>query len=85
MSYFPPYSHCKNKIDVELDLSHYATKSDLKIATRVATSQFVNLDDLSEVDKLDIDKLEKLPSGLCSLKSKIGKLGIGKLETTVAG
>ena len=30
MSYFPPYGHSKNKIEVELDLSNYATKSDLK-------------------------------------------------------
>ena len=30
MSYFPLYSHSKNKIEIELDLSNYATKSDLK-------------------------------------------------------
>ena len=31
MSYFPePYSHNKNKIKTELDLSNYATKSSLK-------------------------------------------------------
>ena len=31
MSYFPkPYSQNKNKIKVELDLSHYATQSDFK-------------------------------------------------------
>ena len=31
MSYFTgPYSRSKNKINVELDLSNYATKSDLK-------------------------------------------------------
>ena len=29
ISYFPkPYSYCKNKLEVELDLSIYATKSD---------------------------------------------------------
>ena len=28
----------------------------------------------SEVDKLDIDKLEKVPTGLKSLKSKVDKL-----------
>ena len=36
----------------------------------------------SDVDKLDFDKLEKLPSGLRSLKSKVDTLDIGKLETT---
>ena len=30
----------------------------------------------------DIDKLNNLPSGLSSLKSKVDKLDIGKLETT---
>ena len=31
---------------------------------------------------MDIDKLKNVPSGLSSLKSKIDKLNIGKLETT---
>ena len=35
MSCFAPYSHSKNKIEVELDLSNYATKSGLISATRV--------------------------------------------------
>ena len=31
MSYYPqPYSHNKNKIKIELDLSNHATKSDVK-------------------------------------------------------
>ena len=36
----------------------------------------------SDVDKLDIDKLKNVPSGLNSLKSKVDKLDFGKLETT---
>ena len=40
MSFFPePYTN-KNKIRVELNLSNYATKSDLKHATGADTSQF---------------------------------------------
>ena len=35
MSCFAPYSHSKNKIEVALDLSNYATKSGLISATRV--------------------------------------------------
>ena len=35
-----------------------------------------------DVDKLDIDKLKNVPSGLISLKSKVDKLDIGKLQTT---
>ena len=64
MRYFPPYSPSKNKIEVELDLSNYATKSELKNVTGVDTSQFAKKDDLanlkSEADKLDIDELSEL-------------------------
>ena len=31
MNFFPPASYSKNKIEVELVLSNYATKSDLRI------------------------------------------------------
>ena len=40
MSYYPPCSYSKNKIKVELDLSNYVTKSELKNATSIDTSQF---------------------------------------------
>ena len=64
MRYFPPYSPSKNKTEVELDLSNYATKSELKNVTGVDTSQFAKKDDLanlkSEADKLDIDELSEL-------------------------
>ena len=58
----------------------------LKNATGVDTSQFaknVDLESLkSNVDKLGIAKLKKIPSSLSSLISKVDKLDIGKLETT---
>ena len=64
MSYFPPNSHSKNKIEVKLDLSNYATKFDLKNVAGVNTSQFSKKDGLNylklEVDKLNIDKLSEL-------------------------
>ena len=34
------------------------------------------------MDKLDIDKLKKVPSNLSNLKSKVDKFDIAKLETT---
>ena len=34
------------------------------------------------MDKLDIDKLKNIPRGLSNLKSKVGKLDSGKLEST---
>ena len=66
-------------------MSNYATKSDLKNATGVHTSDFAKKSDLpslkSDVDKLEIDKLKNVPSGLNIFKSKIDKLYIGELET----
>ena len=41
MNYFSEiYTHSKNKIKVKLDLSNYKTKSDLKNAIGVDTSDF---------------------------------------------
>ena len=52
-------------INVKVDLSNYATKSDLKNVTHVDTSSFAlktNLPNLkAEVDKLDTDKLAPAP------------------------
>ena len=40
MSYFPqPYTHIKNKIKAEWDLSNYRTESDLKNPKEVDTSK----------------------------------------------
>ena len=38
MSYFPPYTNSTNKTEVELGLSIYAKKSDLKNTTGVSIS-----------------------------------------------
>ena len=59
--YFAKPKSLGANVKVELDLSNYATKSDLKNSTGVDTSKFdrkVDLDSFeSEVDKLDIDML----------------------------
>ena len=72
IDYFPLCSYSENKIEVELDLSDYATKSSLKNETGADTSQFAKKDDLtnlkSYIDKMDIDELEKAPNSLNSLK-----------------
>ena len=63
-------------MEVELDLSNYAIKADLKNVT--GKSKFTKKADLAsvkyDVDMLDIDKLEKVPTGLNSSKSKVDKL-----------
>ena len=60
--YFPkPFRNCGGNLNIKVDLSNYATKTDLKNATHVDTSIFAlkaNLANLkTEVDKLDIDQL----------------------------
>ena len=67
--YFPkPFRNFGRNINAKVDLSTYATKTDLKNITHVDTSSFAlktNLvDKKTEVDKLDIDKLAPVPVDL---------------------
>ena len=67
--YFPkPFSSFTGNINVKVNLSNYATKTDLKNVTHVDTSSFAlktNLASLkTEVDKLDIGKLMTVPVDL---------------------
>ena len=68
---------------VELDLSNYETKPDLKNAAGIDTSKFAKKDDLvslkSNVDKLDVDKWKNVPTILRNLKSKVDQLVVNKL------
>ena len=59
--HFPkPYEPFGGEINAKVDLSNYATKTDLKDVSHVDVSRFalkLNLASLkTEVDKLDIDK-----------------------------
>ena len=70
--YFPkPYEPFGGDISVKVDLSNYATKTDLKNISHVDVSSFAlksNLASLkTEVDKLDIDKLKPFPNDLAKL------------------
>ena len=40
MSYYPPYKSSGNSIKVELDLSNYATKNDVKNIAHVDVSSY---------------------------------------------
>ena len=81
--YFPEPKSSVGMVKVELDLSNYATKPDLKNATGVDTSKFAKNVDLpslkANADKLDIDKLKNVPTNLNNLKSKVDKLDVDKL------
>ena len=74
--YFPkPFRSFGRNINVKVDLSNYATKTDIKNISHVGTSSFVlktNLANLkAEVDKLDIDKLVPVPVDLNKLSDVV--------------
>ena len=74
--YFPkPYEPFGGDINVKVDLSHYATKADIKNISHVDTSSLAlktNLGNLkTEVDKLDIDKLLPGPADLRKLSDVV--------------
>ena len=75
MSYYPPYKSSSNNVKVELNLTNYATKTDLKNITHVDVSSFVSKTNLAalktEVDKIDTDKLKTAPADLAKLTNAI--------------
>ena len=73
--YFPkPFRSFGGNIN-KVDLSNYATKTDIKNVTHIDTSSFAlktNLAGLkTEVDKLDIDKLSPVPVDLSKLSDAV--------------
>ena len=60
--YFPPYNTSSENIKVELDLSNYTTKKDIKDITHVDTSSYALKTNLAalktEVDNIDTDLAE---------------------------
>ena len=75
MSYYPPYKSFSNNVKVGLDLTNYATKTDLKNITHVDVSSFASKTNLAalktEVDKIDTDKLKTAPPDLAKLTNAI--------------
>ena len=75
MSYYPPYKSSSNNIKVELDLTNYATKTDLNNITHVDTTSFASKTNLAalknEVDKIDVDKLKTAPFDLAKLTNAV--------------
>ena len=82
--YFPePYEPFGGDINVTVDLSNYATKTDIKNISHVDTSSFAlktNLANLkTKVDKLDIDKLVDVPVDLSKLIDVVKMMLLKKL------
>ena len=60
MSYYPPYKSSSNNVKVELDLTNYATKNDLKNITHVDVSSFASKTNLAALKtEVDTDKLDR--------------------------
>ena len=81
--FFPePYKPFGGDINVKVDLSNYATKTDIKNISHVDTciSLKTNIANLkTEVDKLDIDKLAPVPTDLNKLSNVVKNDVVRKL------
>ena len=74
--YFPkPFRSFGGNVHVKVNLSNYATKTDLKNISHIDTSSFAlktNLANLkTEVDKLNIDQLAPVPVDLSKLNDVV--------------
>ena len=79
IQYFPkPYEPFRGDINVKIDLSNYAIKTDFKNVTHIDVSSLAlksNLAGLkSEVDKLDINKVAPVPFDLSKLSDVVKML-----------
>ena len=74
-TYYGPYKSSSNNVKVELDLTNYATKTDLKNITHVDVSSFASKTNLAalktKVDKIDVDKLKTTPIDLDRLSNLV--------------
>ena len=74
-TYYPPYKRSSQNIKVELDLTNYATKTDLENITHVHVSSYASKNNLAalktEVDKIDVDKLNTTPTDLAKLSNVV--------------
>ena len=81
---FPkPFRSFGENINIEVDLSNYATKIVSKHVTHVDTSSFALKTNLAilktEVDKLDIDKLAPVPVDMSKLSDVVKNDVVKKL------
>ena len=74
-TYYPPHKSSSSNVKVEIGLTNYATKTDLKNITHVDVSSFANKTNLAalktEVDKKDADKSTTVPVDLAKLTNAV--------------
>ena len=83
--YFPPYKSSSNNIKVELNLTNYATKDDVKNITHVDVTSYETKTNLAalktEVDKIDVDKLKAVaPTDLAKLSNVVNNDVVKKTD-----
>ena len=78
-----PFTSFGGNVNVKVDLSNYATKTDLKICNTHWYFKFCTKKNLAslktEVDKLDIDKLAPIPIDLSKLSDVVKMILLKKL------
>ena len=97
-THYAPYKSSSSNVKVELDLTNYATKTDLKNITHVDVSSYALKTNLAalkrEVDKIDIDKLKTAPVDLAKLTNVVENdvfkktdynTKVTSIETQIAG
>ena len=71
---------------MKVDLSNYATKADLKNATKIDSSKLAAKSNLSildaEVDKIDVHKWKSIPVDLSKLSNVVNNEVVKKLCIT---
>ena len=82
--HFPkPFKNFSENINMKVEISNYATKTDIKNITHVDTSSFAlktNLTSLkNKVDKLEIDKLAPVSADLSKLRDVVKNHVVKKL------
>ena len=82
--YFPKPFRSRENIQIKVDLSNYATKTDIKNITHVDTSTFAlktNLANLkTQIDILDIGKLVPIPADLSKLSNVVKNYVVKRVD-----
>ena len=85
--YFPSLKSFERNINVKVDLSNYATKTDIKIITHIDTSDFASKTSRAnlktEGDKLETDKLVTVPVDLSKLCNVVKNKVVRKTENII--
>ena len=82
--YFPPYGSSTGNVKVQLDLTNYTTKDDVKNITHVYVSSYSSKTNFAalktEVDKIDTDKLKTVPDDVAKLSNVVKNDAVKKIK-----